>query len=148
MMAAACRPSLPKVAEIPDMEDMPPFDPATQQSISHMGLKHVKHFLDSNPDAIVLDVRPREEYDLAHLPRAISFPYDIDGKNINESLVAHPEYDTKKKYFTYGSKEDFHSIDVSWQLIKRGFQNMFSMNGGIEDWIKEGLPVMSTSVGN
>lgn len=139
----ACRPPGPQVVETPKVADLPPFDPASQITVSYVGIEHARHLLESNPDALVLDVRPREEYDKAHLPKAVSFPYDFQNATIDGALAAHPDYDTKKVYFLYGSNENYHGIDVSMRLRQMGYQYLFCMNGGIEDWIKMGLPVMS-----
>lgn len=124
-----------------DVEDLPPFDPASQKTLAHLGVRHVKYFLESNPDAIILDVRPLEEYNEAHLPGAVSFPYDFEKMSIQEELAAHPDYDKKKVYLAYGSKENFYSTEVVSRLSRAGFQYLNSMNGGIEDWITLGLPV-------
>ncbi len=142
----ACRPAGPKVVEAVDVEDLPPFDPATQQTTAHLNVSQVHFFLESNPQAIVLDVRPLEEYDKAHLPGAVSFPYDFKTTSIQKELEAHPNYDAKKVYLSYGSKENFYAIDVVSKLSAAGYQYLFSMNGGIEDWVREGLPLMSKEV--
>lgn len=139
----ACRPAAPKGIKTVDVEDLPPFDPASQQTLARLAVGHVKHFLESNSDAIILDVRSLEEYNKAHLPGAVSFPYDFEKMSIQEELAAHPDYDKKKVYLAYGSKENFYSIDVISRLSDAGFQYLNSMNGGIEDWIKLGLPVES-----
>jgi len=139
----ACRPAGPGVVEAPKVEDLPPFDPATQATVSYVNIEQALHLLESNPDALVLDVRSRGEYDKAHLPKAVSFPYDFQNAAIDRALAAHPDYDTKKIYFLYGSNENYHGVDVSMRLREVGYQYLFCMNGGIEDWIKKGLPVMS-----
>ena len=147
-MAVACRPSGPRVAEMPDMEEMPPFDPATQQTITYLEIAHIQHFLDSNPDVIVLDVRGRDEFDKVHLPKAISFPYDPKEKKkmVDKSLAALSNYDTKKIHFVYGSKENYYALDVCNRLRIAGYQYLFCIrqDSGIEDWVKAGLPVVST----
>lgn len=133
------------MVEAPDLEELPPFDPSTQQSITHLDLIHVKHFLDSNPKAVILDVRPRPDYDTAHLPGAVCFPYDPAVMPFGELLKKYPEFDTKKKYFIYGTEKNYLEIDVSILLSGVGYQYLFKMNEGVESWIKEGLPVMSTA---
>lgn len=143
LSSVACRPPGPKVVEVPKVADLPPFDPATQISVSYLDIEHARHLLESNPDTLVLDVRPPEEYDTAHLPKAVSFPYDFQKKTIDGALAAHPDFDTKKTYFLYGSAENYYAIDVSMRLRAMGYQYLYCMNGGIEDWIKKGLPVMS-----
>jgi len=147
MMLVACRPPGPKAVETPDAEDLPPFDPATQQTVTYLEIAHAVHFLESNPDAIVLDVRGREDYDKVHLPKAVSFPYDFEKKKIKKALAAHPDYDTKKSYFIYGSKENYYALDVSNRLKVSGYQYLFCIrqDSGIEDWVKAGLPVSSTA---
>ena len=150
MMIIACRPSGPKVVEKPDLEDLPPFDPSTQQSVAYLEISHAAHFLESNPDAIVLDARGREDYDKVHLPNAVSFPYDFEKMSIKKELAAHPDYDTKKIYFIYGSKKDFHATDIANRMKGMGYQYLFCVRNesGIEDWIKAGLPVVSTAAVN
>ena len=142
----ACRPAGPKVVKAESVKDLAPFDPSTQQTMTRLGVGHVKHFLESNPEALVLDVRPSAEYDKAHLPGAVSFPYDFKNSSIEKELEVHSDYTPKKIYFTYGSKENFYAIDVVSRLNESGYQYLYSMNGGIEDWVKLGLPVESAGV--
>ena len=128
-----------------DVEDLPPFDPATQQTMARMNLAQAEHFLESNPKAIVLDVRSREDYDTAHLSGAVFFPFDLKKASIEAAQKSNPDFTKKKVYFLYGSKDNFYSIEVALRLIASGHQHIFVLNGGIEDWIKKGLPVMSTA---
>lgn len=139
----ACRPPAVKVVKAQNVEDMQPFDPATQKTLSRFNLEHVKHFLESNPDPLVLDVRGRTEYDQGHLPGAVFFPYDFKKMSIAEELQKHPKYDLKDLVLVYGSKKNFYAIDVASRLSDAGYQFVSSMNGGIEDWVKLGLPVES-----
>ena len=149
-MSIACRPSAPKVLKKPDLEELPPFDPSTQQSVAYLEISHAVHFLESNPDAIVLDARRREDYDKVHLPTAVSFPYDFKKKSIKKELAAHPDFDTKKKYFIYGSNKDYNATDTANRMKDKGYQYLFCTRNetGIEDWVKAGLPVMSTAAEN
>lgn len=139
----ACRPPAVKVVQAQKVEDLKPFDPASQKTLSRFNLEHVKHFLESNPDARLLDVRSRAEYDQGHLPGAVSFPYDFETMSITEELQKHPEYDSKDLVLAYGSKENFYAIDVASRLSDAGHRYVSSMNGGFEDWVKLGLPVES-----
>ncbi len=140
---AACRPAGPKLLEAPKIADLPPFDPATQVTVSYLDLEHVGHFLESNPEALLLDVRTRGEYDEGHLPKALSFPYDFENQTIDGVLEAHPDLDSKKICFIYGSKENYYAVQVIVRLRSKGYQYLFCMNGGIEDWVEKGLPLMS-----
>ncbi len=128
------------------MEDLPPFDPATQQSMARLSLEQSIHFLESNPKAVLLDVRGREEYDKAHFSGAVSFPYDFKKLSINKALESNPNLGKKKVYFIYGSKENFYAIDVALRFIGSEHQYIYVMNGGIEDWIAKGLPVEATAI--
>ncbi|MCF6311934.1 MAG: rhodanese-like domain-containing protein [Verrucomicrobiales bacterium] len=130
-----------KVVKAQKVEDMEPFDPATQKTYARFTVEHAKHFLENNPNAWVLDVRSQTEYDQGHLTGAVSFPYDFEKMSIEEELQKHSDRDLKTPVFAYGSKEDFHAIEVATRLRAAGFQFVSSLNGGIEDWMKLGLPV-------
>lgn len=146
LLASACRPAGPEVIESADVEDLPPFDPATQQAMARLSLEHSIHFIESNPEAVLLDVRGRKEYDKAHISKAVSFPYNPKNKSMAKALNSNPDYNTKKVYFLYGSKDNFYAIEIALRFMASGHQHIFIMNGGIEDWIKKGLPVMSSTV--
>ncbi|NOY01034.1 MAG: hypothetical protein GXP30_15095 [Verrucomicrobia bacterium] len=146
LFAVACQPTVPKAIEAADVEDLPPFDPATQQALALLSLEHSIHFLESNPKAILLDIRGREEYDKAHLPGAVYFPYDFKKLSIEEALESNPGLGKRGVYFIYGSKENFYVIDVAHRFIGSGHQYIFVMSGGIEDWIAKGLPVETTAI--
>lgn len=141
VLAVACRPA-PTVVEAADVEDLPPFDTSTQQTMARLSVAHAIHFLESNPQAILLDVRGREEYDKAHLPGAISFPYNVS-QPIAKTLKSYPSFDTKGVYFIYGIDE-INAINVSIGLLGLGYQHLFILNGGIEAWVKKEQPVTTT----
>ena len=93
----------------------------------------------------MLDVRGRKDYDTAHVSGAVSFPYDFKKKSIAAAQESNPDFTTKDMYFFYGSKENFYAIDVALKFMASGHQHIFILNGGIEDWIKKGHPVMSAA---
>lgn len=143
VLAVACRPA-PTVVKAADVEDLPPFDTSTQQAMARLSVAHSVHFLESNPHAILLDVRGREEYDKAHLPGAISFPYNVS-QPIAKTLESYPSFDTKAVFFVYGTDE-INAINISIGFLRLGYQHLFILNGGIEAWVKKGHPVTTTAV--
>ncbi|MFN5208515.1 MAG: rhodanese-like domain-containing protein [Bacteroidota bacterium] len=85
--------------------------------------------------AILLDVRSPEEYAEGHLKNARNINWNDDGfKNTCKQL------DKKKTVFVYCLKGG-RSASAADYLRKSGFTNVYELQGGIEAWEKEKLPL-------
>jgi rhodanese-related sulfurtransferase len=92
-----------------------------------------------NPAAVLLDVREFFEYKKTRIDNAVNLP-----SSGNIDLAA----DTMKKdlsYFLYCTS-GVRSRRVGRQLASHGLAYVYSLEGGINGWKKEGLPVNKKKV--
>jgi len=114
----------------------------TAKDFEKEALKHITTISVSEAKAILdkggftfLDVRTEKEYKKGHIPGAVNVPrgrleYDI-GKDIpdkNASVVMYCKTGGRSSLATY-------------TLVKMGYKNVKSMDGGWKAWSKAGYPV-------
>jgi rhodanese-related sulfurtransferase len=87
-------------------------------------------------ELLVLDVRPAEEYAVAHLPHARSLPVDELKKRLAELPKDTPLVAYCRGPFCLMAKS---AVDL---LRKRGYQ-AFHLSDGVAEWRARGLPVAS-----
>ncbi len=90
--------------------------------------------LESTPDKIILDVRTPDEFKEGHIPGAINI--DWNGNDFNSKVS---ELDKNKPVFLYcygGGR----SAAGAKALKKKGFTNVYDLEGGMAAWRKAGLP--------
>jgi phage shock protein E len=78
-------------------------------------------------DVIILDVRPREDYQREHIPGAISLPNDEVEENAEKVL---PDKDARILIYCKSGK---NSAAAAEKLVKMGYENVYDF-GGIIDW--------------
>ncbi len=79
--------------------------------------------IQEHQDAVILDVRTQLEFKDGHLPGAINM------SNIREGLA---HLDKSKTYFTH-CRVGGRSAVAAQLLINAGFENVFNLNGSIEE---------------
>lgn len=85
-------------------------------------------------EVIVLDVRPQEEFDVAHLPHARSLPVDELRKRIAELPKDVPVVAYCRGPFCLMAKD---AVEL---LRKKGYR-AFHLTDGVAEWRARGLPV-------
>lgn len=85
-------------------------------------------------EVLVLDVRPEDEYAVAHLPHARSFPVDELKKRIAELPKDVPVVAYCRGPFCLMAKD---AVEL---LRKKGYQ-AFHLTDGVAEWRARGLPV-------
>ncbi len=88
--------------------------------------------------AVLVDVRSLSEYNSAHIPGAISIPLlEIScGSCLINKLGGH----TVSNIIVYG----YESKMVSGILAKKGFENVYNLNGGIAAWVNTGFSLVQS----
>lgn len=86
-----------------------------------------------NAGAFMLDVRTPAEWLEAHIPGATLIPLDELGVRMNEL----PADEIIVIYCRSGNRSG-QALDL---LLKAGYSDIFSMEGGIQDWITAGYEV-------
>ncbi len=90
----------------------------------------------SNVNFVILDVRSPEEYTEAHIDNAENIDYN------SSSFKAEVEkMDKNKKYLVY-CRSGHRSSNAVKIMIKMGFADLYSLNGGIRKWKKEGFTLV------
>lgn len=94
-------------------------------------------------NAILLDARETKEYEVSHIKEAIWVGYD-DFK-LKETLKKLPkEKDIKiVVYCSIGIRSE----TIAYQLIKKGYTNVYNLYGGIFEWKNNNFQVID-SLGN
>ena len=98
-------------------------------------LTHVQATQMLNQDkAIVLDVRPASDFAQAHLPGAINVPLTDMVLKIGQLT----KYQSQSIIVVCDS--GIQSRKARSQLKKVGFNDVYVLNGGINEWQSQGLP--------
>ena len=94
-----------------------------------------------NQGALVIDLRPREAYDLGHIGEARSVPAG--------SLESQAESLKKwrdKTVITY-CDTGRDGAAAARTLQKSGFSKVFNLEGGLSGWVKDNLPLAKSAGG-
>lgn len=96
--------------------------------------EEVYKIINEKKDYYLVDVRTKEEYSQVHLGGAALIPVD----EIKNRLTEIP----KDKPVIVYCKSGARSMQAANILVSNGFKAVYNMTGGIEEWQKEGYPVV------
>ena len=121
-----------KIVEADQIDELAPFDPATQQLIYHLTLDQAAEFIRRFPDSMVFDIRSREQYEVGHLPGATHADW-LHDKDVFQMLVGQlPKSD---KYLVYGSTAMVaDTAEAIVRLRSIGFQNLHTFYESYDAW--------------
>ncbi|PXF52792.1 MAG: hypothetical protein C4B56_04470 [Candidatus Methanophagaceae archaeon] len=106
-----------------------------EPAVIDITVEKAHEMLEEEPEEIILlDVRTKKEYDSEHIPEAKLIPLPELGNRIGE-------LDKSKKIIVY-CKTGSRSRTASEILVQHGFEHVYNMLGGIEEW-KIYFPVTS-----
>ncbi len=98
--------------------------------------EEAKEMINSD-NIVILDVRTKSEYDKSHLPNTTLYPLQkLENNTLNLS---------KKQKIIVVCKIGYRSSKASKELVERGYQNVYNLEGGITAWIENGYKVIKTS---
>ena len=88
---------------------------------------------------VMLDVRKKNEFEKSHIPGAFNIDMLQPGfREETDSLL-----DKKIPYFIYS--ENGHRGDKAMRILQvSGFNDLYNMRGGYNEWQREGLPIVSS----
>ena len=89
-------------------------------------------------DAIILDARETEEYNVSHIESAIH----VGSKDFNIQDLKDKLSDTTKPIVVYCSV-GIRSEDIAEKIKKAGYANVYNLFGGIFEWKNNGFPVFN-----
>ena len=93
----------------------------------HITQEDAVRIMKSNPDAIVLDVRMKDEFDKRHLPNALLVPID-ELRNGNFSAL--PDKDATILIYCWTGRRAEESAAI---LLEHGYSRVYEF-GGLVDW--------------
>ncbi len=89
--------------------------------------------------AIFLDIQPKKEYQIDHIPNAHSLPFFDFFRNIKRFKKSYPK---EKIYVLYGDESTMHQARLmSAQLRGLGYPQVATLYGGLLLWLEVGYPV-------
>ncbi len=89
-------------------------------------------------DVIVIDVRPREEFEAGHFPGARSLPFDLLKDQLKKTLKSLPKSKTIVAYCR--GPYCLLAKDAAAILQRKGFRAT-RLREGVSEWIAAGLPI-------
>ena len=101
---------------------------AAKAEIKELDIKTVNQWLQANRDFKLIDVREDSEWAQARIPNAIHIGKGVIERDI-ESVV--PDKTTEIVLYCGGG---FRSAIAAKSLQDMGYNNVYSMAGGIRDW--------------
>lgn len=106
--------------------------------VSEIDIDTLKYLVESG-ETLLLDARTAADFNLGHLPGALSLPvYEFDRtfKDVEDLL------DKEKTIITYCSSVTcIDSTLLAKKLYRSGFQNIFVYRGGFEEWTESDNPI-------
>ena len=107
----------------------------TDLKIKNINVHELKKRRDANPKLCLIDVREDHEWQEQHIPGALHIPKDEIASRIAASV---PEYDCPIYLHCRGGTRSMHAANT---LLSLGYQDVYSIDGGIAEWEKSGYPV-------
>lgn len=92
---------------------------------------------EKNPQ--IIDARGSEEFVLNHINGAVNF--NLESKDYDQQIA---KLDKTKPVFTYSIGAG-RSVWLADDLLKKGFKEAYSLEGGIANWIGNGKPFYTKS---
>ena len=92
--------------------------------------------LINRENAILVDLRTKEDYDAGHIMSALNYPHQ-DFENQMHELDRY-----KERPIILVCDMGRNSANIGEKLKKADFKNTFRLNGGMMTWTQENLPVV------
>lgn len=108
----------------------------TNLNIKTIDAQALKNKMEQNPDLCLIDVREQDEWQAARIPNAIHIPKDT----ITAAIEQHVP--NKEQPIYLHCKGGVRSLYAAQCLINLGYQEVYSVDGGIMEWAILGYPVV------
>jgi rhodanese-related sulfurtransferase len=92
---------------------------------------------ESTPNSMLLDVRSLEEVSVERIKGEVNFDYRAP-----EFSILIKGLDKSKSYFIYCAS-GVRSANAAEKMKEEGFENVYTLEGGLAAWKKAGLPVQN-----
>lgn len=96
-----------------------------------------------DPDLLILDIREPDEYAAGHLPKALLIPRGtLEGAaDPNYKHRVEPLCSTRTRPVITYCQSGGRSAMAAATLKDMGFEQVYSLSGGFENWEADGLPI-------
>jgi rhodanese-related sulfurtransferase len=103
--------------------------------IKTIDVHQLKHKMDAQPDLCLIDVRELEEWQEIRIPGALHMPKNDISVHIKDKIAnkAHPIY--------LHCRGGVRSLYAAQCLMDIGYQEVYSVDGGIIEWAMYGYPI-------
>ena len=107
----------------------------TNHNIKTVDVHELKNKMELNPELCLIDVREQEEWQSVRIPNAIHIPKDLISISIEAKIPdkSHPIY--------LHCKGGVRSLYAAQCLMDMGYNDVYSVDGGIMEWAMFGYPV-------
>jgi len=109
------------------------FNTFSQPAVKHINVHDLATRLDES--LLLIDVRTDLEFDQGYIPGAINI--NFLSKNFEREVE---NYDRQRPIYLY-CRSGHRSIQAAEKLISMGFQDVYSLNGGMIRWQQAKKPV-------
>lgn len=107
----------------------------TKHNVKTIDVHQLKNKMDAQSGLYLIDVRELEEWHIAHIPGAIHIPKDEIKSRIESKIE-----DKSLPIYLY-CRSGVRSLYAAHCLLELGYQDVYSVDGGILDWASFGYPV-------
>ncbi len=107
----------------------------TNPKVSIINVKELKALIDSDPKLCLIDVRETEEWQEGRIPGAIHIP-----KDSITTLIKSKVTDITQPIYLH-CRSGMRSLFAAQCLLDMGYQQVYSVDGGIVDWASCGYPI-------
>lgn len=90
------------------------------------------------PNAVLLDARERNEYDVSHIPKALFIGFNTFEKDVIKDI---PKDQPIVVYCSIG----YRSEKIGEKLLKMGYKKVYNLYGSIFEWVNQGNPVVDNN---
>ncbi len=107
----------------------------TNAQVRTVDVHELKKQYDYTPNLCLIDVREIDEWQTIHIPGAIHIPKDTLVEVIDVKV---PDKNCPIYLYCRGG---IRSLTAANYLLEMGYQQVYSVNGGIVEWANAGYPV-------
>lgn len=113
-----------------------------------LGAEELHEWLNQEPGLTLFDLRIQRDYDIGHIPGALSFPAYQSQDRLVSFLQGEdaPDADEPLVFYCYGV-ECIRSRNSSTLAARLGFRNLYWFRKGYPGWQAAGFPVVRKSTG-
>lgn len=113
-------------------------EPYQLQDNLRVSVQEYKNHIQNNTESLLIDVRPKEQFDIASLPNSINIPWgsDFRKRDLIDDLLPDP-FQKDTKTFVICRFGNDSQIAAQTMLDKFGFTDIHDIRGGVSKWSEQ-----------